>query len=140
MKLLFVVMTSIVFLSGCASSEKPKPKSNNSIAKVIEAECGNSDIKITDIKGRIKDDGFMKVQVSGENVSKKYHLLEYKVLWFDEDGFVIETLLSKWKDAPAYASQPFHVGAISPNTKAKTFRLYIRKDKEVICDKQTDGY
>ena len=142
MKSVVIAGVCLVFLAGCASKDA---KPNNSIAKVVETneECGSKDIKIVDIKGRVKSDGFMKVQVSGENLSDEYQLLEYRVVWFDEDGFVIDSLLSKWQTAPAYAAAPFHVSAISPSTKAKTFRLYIRRDKEVICEQQddtTDGY
>ena len=138
MKYIYASVALALLFSGCTSSSGAKV--NNSVASVIQDECGSNDIKITDIKGRTLSNGFMKVQVSGENVSSTYQLLEYKVMWFDEDGFVIESILSKWQDAPAYATQAFHVSAISPSSKAKTFRLYIRKDKEVICDKQTDGY
>lgn len=132
---IIVAATFIIFmLVGCTSQPEP-----NSIVKVID-KCGTKDLIITDIKGRKKSDGFMQSQIIGENTSGIYQRLEYRIVWFDKEGFVIESILSKWREIPAYANQPFHISDVSPSTKAKTFRLYLRKEKEVICDQQSSGY
>lgn len=128
-----IAVITLLFV-GCSKQVQP----SDEIVKVISS-CGSSDIVVTDIKGRKKSDGFMQAQVSGENNSDSYMLLEYQVVWFDKDGFKIESLLSKWNSVPAYAKQPFQINAISPNTKATTFRLYIKSDKEVICEEQYSG-
>ncbi|MCK9454420.1 YcfL family protein [Sulfurimonas sp.] len=134
MRFIGFIAFAVLLFSGCSKSVEP----SDEIVKVISS-CGSSTIVVTDIKGRKKSDGFMQAQVSGENKSNSYMLLEYQVVWFDKDGFKIESLLSKWKTTPAYANQPFQINAISPNTKATTFRLYIKSDKEVICDEQYSG-
>ena len=135
MRIIMSAIFSILLFSGCVS----QPKANNSIVKVIE-QCGSSSIVVTDIKGRKKADGFMQAQVIGENTSDTYQRLEYKIVWFDNEGFVIKSILSKWRETPAYANQPFHISNISPSTKAKTFRVYLRQEKEIICDEQSNGY
>ena len=133
-----VMIVSSLLLGGCATSSSPQPK-DNSVVNVIRQECGNSEITIKDIKGRKKPDGFMQVQVIGESNSNTYQRLEYRIVWFDRQGFMIDTILSNWRVVPAYAHQPFHINTVSPTTKAKTFRIYIRNEKEIICDKQDDG-
>jgi len=133
-----MVVSSLLLLGGCAASSSPKPK-GDSVVNVIQQECGNSEIIIKDIKGRKKPDGFMQVQVIGESNSNTYQRLEYRIVWFDKNGFTIDTILSNWRVVPAYAHQPFSINVVSPSTKAKTFRLYIRNEKEIICDKQDDG-
>ncbi|QOY55379.1 YcfL family protein [Candidatus Sulfurimonas marisnigri] len=130
-----LIILALVAFFGCSKSPEPA----GTIVKVVNG-CGNSDIVITDIKGRKKPDGFMQAQVIGENSSNNYQALEYRVVWFDKEGFKIDSILSIWKKAPAYASQPFYINATSPSTKARTFRLYIKKDKEIICDEQYDGH
>ena len=132
-----VMIFSLLILGGCAGSS-PEPK-GDSVVNVVKDECGNNDIHIKDIKGRKKADGFMQVQVSGESNSDKYQRLEYRIVWFDKQGFTIDTILSNWTVIPAYAHQPFHINAVSPSVKAKAFRLYLRNEKEMICDKQQDG-
>ncbi|MCW8895241.1 MAG: YcfL family protein [Sulfurimonas sp.] len=135
MKLIILIILAMFTLSGCNKSAQP----SDAIVKIID-KCGDGSISISDIKGRKKSDGFMNAQVIGENSSSNYQVLEYRIVWLDKDGFKIESILSKWKSIPAYADQPFYINATSPSTKAKTFRLYIKRDKEVICDKQYDGY
>ncbi len=134
MRLVGLIMLTLFAFMGC--SKLPEP--NDAIVKVI-GDCGSSDIVVSDIKGRKRADGFMQAQVVGENSSGSYQNLEYRVVWLDSEGFAIDTVLSNWNSVPAYPNQPFYINATSPNTKAKTFRLYIKRDKEVICDKQYDG-
>lgn len=134
MRLSILVILALVAFVGCSKSPEPVGE----IVKVVDG-CGSGDIVITDIKGRKKPDGFMQAQVIGENSSNNYQALEYRVVWLDKEGFKIESLLSSWKKAPAYPNQPFYINATSPNTKAATFRLYIKQDKEITCDKQYDG-
>lgn len=115
-------------LSGCG---EPTPGSN--IATVTDS-CIAGTIKITDIKGKKQPDGFMKTQITGQNTSNSYKQLEYKIVWLDQDGFAIKSLLSNWRKFPADANQPFYITNISPNTKADDFRLYIRENnKETLC-------
>jgi uncharacterized protein YcfL len=125
----------VLLFGGCTKQSQM----DDSIVKVTSS-CGNNDIVITDIKGRKKPDGFMQAQVIAENKTDSYMLLEYQVVWFDKDGFKIQSILSKWNTVPAYANQPFQINATSPNTKATTFRLYIKSQKEVICDEKYDGH
>ncbi|QOY51306.1 YcfL family protein [Candidatus Sulfurimonas baltica] len=129
-----LIVLALVAFFGCSKSPEPA----GAIVKVVDG-CGSGGIVITDIKGRKKPDGFMQAQVIGENSSNNYQALEYRVVWLDKEGFKIESILSGWKKAPAYANQPFYINATSPNTKATTFRLYIKQDKEITCDKQYDG-
>ncbi|RLA70523.1 MAG: hypothetical protein DRG24_06780 [Epsilonproteobacteria bacterium] len=131
------IILSLLILGGCAGTS-PEPK-GDSIVNVAQDTCGNTEIIIKDIKGRKKPDGFMQVQVSGESNSDKYQRLEYRIVWFDKQGFTIDTILSKWMVVPAYAHQPFIINTISPSDKAKSFRIYIRNEKEMICDKQQNG-
>ncbi|PHS56416.1 MAG: hypothetical protein COB17_09140 [Sulfurimonas sp.] len=133
MKVIISILVALLFLSACTNEVKPEQK-----VKVING-CASSNISISDIKGLKKSDGFMKAQVKGYNSSSSYELLEYRIIWLDGDGFKIDSILSKWISVPSYAEQTFYINAISPSTKAKTFRIYIRKEKEVICNQQSDG-
>ncbi len=132
------VALSIALLAGGCASSSPKPK-GGSVVNVVEPACGNSDIVIKEVRGKRRKDGFMVVQVRGENTSGEYRRLEYKILWFDKNGFQIDTILSNWTVVPAYANQPFSIRTVSPSPKARKFRIYIRNEKEVVCDKQEDG-
>ncbi len=134
MRYIFLVILSLVFFVGCANTPKP-----NAIVKIVDS-CSNRDIKIEDIKGRVKDNGFMQAQITGENLTNSYFKIEYRIVWFDENEFKISSILSKYTTLPAYANQPFIIDAIAPSNKARSFRVYLKKDGEVLCDQQSQQF
>ncbi len=135
----FVLGISVLLLIGGCAASSPKPK-GESVVNVIEPACGNSDIVIRDIRGKRRKDGFMQVQVRGENTSGEYRRLEYRIVWYDKNGFQLDSILSAWTTVPAYAHQPFVINTVSPSAKARKFRIYIRNEKEMLCDKQENGF
>jgi len=132
LKYFVLSLFSLVFLlSGCNQTPKPSSK----VVKVV-GSCSSRYISIEDIKGRIKENGFMEAQITGENLTNDYTRVAYKIAWLDENGFTIDTILSNWSSVPADAKQPFYIHLTSPNTKAKSFRLYIKKEGETtLCQK-----
>ncbi len=129
MKTIALFFFILLFSVGCANTE---PKSN--IAKITD-KCLVDTISITDIKGKKENNGFMKIQISGENTSDTYQKLDYKIVWLDENGFVIKSILSNWRKTSADANQAFYITSISPNAKADDFRVYIRQnEKEIVCN------
>jgi uncharacterized protein YcfL len=134
MKYVLVAFIVGIVFSGCDTTPKPK----DPIVNVIDS-CSNNYIKILDLKGRIKDDGFMQAQIRGKNITNSYFRVKYKIVWLDANGFIIDSILSNWTTTPADANQPFYIHAISPNTKAKSFRFYLKKEGETICQQQSDS-
>jgi len=133
-----VMPVALLLLAGGCASSSPKPK-GPSVVNVVEPACGNSDIVIKSLKGKRRKDGFMVVQVQGENTSGEYKRLEYRIVWYDKQGFEIESILSNWTTVPAYAHQPFTIHTVSPSPQARKFRIYIRNEKEMVCDKEENG-
>lgn len=130
MKFILISILTLLYFSGCSTTTNPDP-----IVKIVD-RCSNQYIQISDIKGRTKNDGFMQVQVTGENLTSNYFRVEYRIVWLDENDFKIDTILSNWTEIPAYANQPFHINATSPNAKTQSFRLYLKKEGKIICDTQ----
>lgn len=132
MKIIWSAVLAAFIFGGCSSAQN-----SETIAKIVDG-CTNSDIVLKDVKGRKRADGFMEAQITGENHSKDYQSLKYRVVWMDKDGFVIETIMSNWAKVPAYENQPFAISAVSPNAKASTFRVYIKREEEILCNKQSN--
>jgi len=127
------IIAIFIFFIGCA-------KTPNSVVNIYEP-CGTDTLSVVDIKGKKQEDGFMKIQITGKNSADYYQKLEYKIIWLDSDEFVIKSVLSKWREAPADANQEFYITNISPTTKASDFRLYIRQNnKEIQCNQQQNTY
>lgn len=124
-----ILLSTLFFITACDSAPKPSQK----IVQLV-GNCSDRYISIEDLKGRIKDDGFMQAQVRGKNLTDNYIRVEYKIVWLDQNDFTINTILSNWASVPAYANQPFYINVTSPSTKAKSFNLYLKKEgKTTLC-------
>jgi len=87
----------------------------------------DNEISITHVKGLINTGGLMEVQLTGVNNTSSYKRLEYKIEWFDNNGFLIDTVMSRWTDFPAYGNSEFGFRAVGPTTAATDFRIKIRE-------------
>ena len=132
MKYILLSILTLIFLAGCSKTPEVDP-----IVKII-GNCSNNDIVIKDISERVRADNFLQVQVTGENLTNDYFKVEYKVVWFDKNHFTIDSILSNWTEVSAYREQPFYINVISPTHKAKSYRLYLKKEGNLICDHQSN--
>ena len=129
MKSITFFLYILIFCTSCANTQ---PKNN--IVQITD-RCLTDSISISDIKGKKQSDGFMKTQITGRNTTNDYQKLEYKIVWIDNNGFIIQSILSNWRDVSADANQEFYITNISPNTKADDFKFYIRQNnKEIACN------
>lgn len=135
-KRITVALLSLSIFSGCTQTQGPNPS-----VVTIHEKCATDTLEIIDIKGQKRADGFMQIQVVGRNNANEYQKLEYKIVWLDGNGFVIKSILSKWREASADAKQEFYITNISPNAKANDFKLYIRQNnKEILCEQEQNRY
>jgi len=88
-------------------------------------------IEVSDVKERRTGEGFLQIQVSGYNHFIKRKLFDYKVVWLDEDGMVIDTAMSRWIPKSAMPKSAFSFTAIAPNPRAVSWRINTRVDKNV---------
>ena len=96
-------------------------------ATIIDSFLDN-EISITQIKSLINTGGLMEVQLTGVNSTSSYKKLEYKIEWFDNNGFLIDTVMSRWTDFPAYGNSEFGFRAVAPKAAAVDFRIRIREE------------
>ena len=117
MKILGIILVTALLIGGCASK---------SYVKIVDNEVSDV-IEVTEVKKRIRDDGFMEVQIVGENTTDEYMLFRYRVTWQDKDGFDIPTITSNWQDFPAHKNAEFHINNIAPSLKATDYKIYLNK-------------
>lgn len=118
MKQLIRMVIFTFLLGGCAA--------DNSYVKVVDNSI-ESDVSIEDIKERVSNSGLKEIQVMGENKSSDYLKLKYRVVWFDKEGFEIESIGSKWAELPVYKNADFTIHIVAPSPKAADYRLFINK-------------
>lgn len=110
--------------------EKTGEGGNDSVyskVTVIDSFLDN-EITITRIKSLINTGGLMEVELTGLNNSSSYKKLEYRIEWFDNNGFSIDTVMSRWTDFPAYGNSEFRFRAVAPKAAAVDFRIRIREE------------
>ncbi len=87
-------------------------------------------IVVKEVKTRRNDSGFMIVQVQGVNESVKKRLLEYKVEWLDEDGFLVDTITSNWMPISVSPKSAFTFKVAATRREASDYRINTRVDNK----------
>jgi len=96
-------------------------------ARIIDSYLAY-EISITGVKTLTNTGGLMEVQLTGINSTSSYKKLEYRIEWLDNNGFLIETVMSRWTDFPAYGNSVFGFRAVAPKAAAVDFRINIREE------------
>jgi uncharacterized protein YcfL len=113
------MVTVALLLGGCAGK--------TSYVKVVDDSI-EDDISIEKITERINSEsGLKELQVLGENETDEYMKLRYSVVWYDKDGFEIESISSNWTELPVYKNANFSIHIVAPNKNAADYRLFINK-------------
>jgi len=115
-----VVLVLLFFIISCAAKLPVDSRVN-----VI----GMSWLTINNVSSIVNNSDLMEVQVTGLNSSSRYNKPEYKVKWFNQNGFEINTILSRWTSFSAYEKSEFNFSAIAPNKSASDFKILIRKER-----------
>jgi uncharacterized protein YcfL len=141
------VTTVIVFtlitltLTGCSHNKDPRVNlgpgvgssdvGNNVITRPVTDTVNiilGKGIVITGFKTTRSDSGFMIAQVSGINEGVSKRLLEYKVEWMDEDGFVLDTITDNWMPVSVGPTSRFTFKMAATSRKAADYRFDTRID------------
>jgi len=109
----------VLLFSGCADKA--------SYVKVVDDSISD-DISIEKIIERINSEsGLKELQVMGENETDEYMKLRYRVVWFDAEGFEIDSIGKNWTELPVYKNANFTIHIVAPNKNATDYRLFINK-------------
>ena len=108
------------FLLGCVTTN---PQYDTSVFFVAP------DVKLQQLEARhfVRDtDGHTLINISGLGTANQ--VVYYKVEWYDAAGMPIKSILSTWKTASIVKNMPFNWAVVSPNAKAKSFKIMITKN------------
>ena len=117
MKILGIALVIALLIGGCA---------DKSYVKIVDNKVSDV-IEVTEVKKRVRDDGFLEVQIVGENTTDEYALFRYRVTWQDKDGFDIPSISSNWQDFPAHKNAEFRINNIAPSIKAADYKIYLNE-------------
>ena len=116
--LLILLLLAVTSLFGCGDK------------RVALNKNVKGDLDVSDVQMHRNHAGFLEVHISGENDGNKYFKSEYRIVWLDEDGFPLDSLLSTWTPFPVFEDTEFHITAVAPHPRAVDFRIVIRKKEK----------
>lgn len=120
-KYLFGVFVAIALI-GCGISPKERLAEHNII---LEDDDIMDDFKIVSVASKDREDGLKEAQAVLKNDTKKNRQIAYKVDWIDENGFVRDSILSKWKVVEVEAGRNVVIEGISPNSSISDFKIRL---------------
>ncbi|CZE47643.1 YcfL family protein [Campylobacter geochelonis] len=122
---------AVLLLAGCGISPTERLAQHNVI---IEDEDIMDDFDLVSVVSKTRDDGLSQAQAVLKNNTKKNQMIAYRVDWIDKDGFVKDTILSKWKVVQVEAKRDVVLNAISPSIDTVDFKIrvnYPSKDDKI---------
>ncbi|NLY04165.1 MAG: YcfL family protein [Campylobacter sp.] len=131
---LLSIATVALLFTGCAISPEERLAEHNII---VEDSGIMRDFKIVSVVSKDRDDGLKEAQAVLKNDTSKNRKISYKVDWVDKDGFVQDSLLSKWKTVNVEAGRNAIISGISPSIDTSDFKIrinYPSKDDEKRID------
>ena len=123
MKKFLIFLLSVFLLSGCVK----KVKDPNF---TVEDSGIYDSLEVVSEAKRVKDDGFTEIEVIFKNYTDSNEKVAYKVDWFDKDGFIVDTIMSKWKVVEVEANRNMVIHAISPSVRATEYKIRMQFPSE----------
>jgi len=125
---------------GCAS----QTTSNVAVGEILEGEEGEAlqkdyiikdrslskEIDVLDVKARFMGD-FLEGQAVLQNRKKYTVPFEFRVDWFDGEGYPIDSNVGLWKPEILYGGETKWITAICPKPGARGFKFMIRNPNPV---------
>ncbi len=139
--LLGALLFSFLLIVGCANNDKDSRVNlsrgvgsdslgDNIIVRpigdFISALIGEG-LEVETVKTKRNNDGIMVAQIAVYNKSTKTRRFQYKVTWFDADGFTVNTKTSVWLDYSVAAKSSDTITSVAPNARAVNFKIDTRK-------------
>ncbi len=69
---------------------------------------------------------FLEVQVAVTNTQSATRQIEYMFEWYDDDGFRVEAVGSKWTPQVVYGKQTVELRSVAPTPDATKVKLFVR--------------
>lgn len=129
MKKFILAVLAIFIFFGCSDKQKEITLEYINTHKniVIEDDSILKWLIIENIASLVRADGMLEVEIATKNINSKSNTVAYKIDWFDENGFVIETILSKWKLLQIEGKRNAIIHGISPSQNAVSYKIRFQE-------------
>jgi uncharacterized protein YcfL len=110
-----------LLFTGCADKSPQINTSNPNI--VFENDSLGKWFVLQNVVSLNREDGFVELEVTGKNYSSSKQTLTYIVDWYDQNGFIVKSILLKRKIASIESGKSIIIHAVSPNAKTASYKV-----------------
>ncbi|MDR0407552.1 MAG: DUF1425 domain-containing protein [Campylobacteraceae bacterium] len=118
-KILYLLV--LLIFTGCANKSL-QPNTNYS-----DIVFENNGIKewfvLQNVISLTRDDGFIEVEVVGKNISSSNQILTYNIDWYDQNGFMVKSILAKRKIASIESGKSITIHVVSPSDNVANYKI-----------------
>lgn len=122
---------AVLVVAGCRSTSvntlEPASKSGQpqmiSDERVLTDQSLNDSVRFIGVNTVTGAEGFLKIQVQMENVTRKARSFTYRVEWFDENGMIVDLPTASARPRTIEAREVLVITATAPTPRAKDFRI-----------------
>lgn len=129
-KMSLISISSVLFLSACASGVPKPPPARGSIYYQVEQLGEMEYLEVTNMQAS-KRNGLLHVQAEVFNKDSDNQQLYYRFKWLDDSGFVIGGE-EAWKPALIYGQQKKVLKGIAPTGAVTDFKLVVQSPDNVV--------
>lgn len=116
------VCCASVFMSGCVATNIPPMDRRVTIA----ADLGTK-VYVTDVRCAKGKSDYSTFQANVVNNTSRDLGVEWRVVWLDEDGIAIDSLVSTWNKVMLAPNDIQALKVTAPRTDAADMRFYVRR-------------
>lgn len=129
--LMAVCIAALLAVTGCRSTSvntvEPASKSGQtqmiSDQRVLTDQTLNNIVRIIGLNTATGAEGFLKIQVQVENLTRKARSFTYRVEWYDENGMLIDLPTAVARPRTIEGREVLVIAATAPTPRAKDFRI-----------------
>lgn len=127
-----LIAGTVIALAACSASnmvrQEPDPSGDDGKQQVLQSNNAllYNRLQIVDTRTRKKND-LLQVQATLRNQWKFELDFQYRIKWFDADGFEINPESQAWQQLVLPGSNEANVQGVAPSSKAESFEIWVRE-------------
>ncbi|GAA5132149.1 YcfL family protein [Alloalcanivorax gelatiniphagus] len=116
----------VVMLAACSNSNMARPGDNGEVELHTNNSLLGNRLSVERLREKTVGD-LMYVQATLENGWKAELDFQYKIKWFDKDGFEVAPESQPWRQLVMAGRSQNNVQAVAPNPSAVRYEIWVRE-------------
>jgi uncharacterized protein YcfL len=120
-KLILTTLLPLLLLTGCQTQQVKSPD----YPQLTFGQGAKSFVAIESVTDGYTPGQLLQVSIQAFNTASSNKTLRYKFTWFDENGFAINSLTSRWEALEIGPKEPISIQRIATSPKAVAYKVFL---------------